>query len=682
MLIENFETYYTSYNGISSLLKTFCLKDILESVAHSLRTDIHSLSNYPMGGNSKGKTNGCYLFVLKDLIKNISRYDTVFEMLADNTSKLVFTRLMQFRLIPDMRFVQAAYDKEHPQYFDKTLVHCTKDEVFVDCGGFTGDTVEEYIRQYEQYKTIYVYEPSNDNIEHCRSNTSKYPNIILRNCGVGEKSEALPISNSMSSSSFTGTVEDGDLIPIVSLDEDIKEKITFIKMDVEGFEIPALLGAKNHIKNDTPKLAICTYHILSDMWEIPLLIHSINPNYSYYFRHYNPDQNLETVVYAIPKTQTKLPAAPKQQYKALAIPHDFGWRNVELTKDCGLIPYLLYKNHSMDVTMLGAAREAYPYLDTYVKGLHMELLPTGSEYEKNQYILQHGTEYDCLILRGPYDSNIDVAVNYKKVNPTGKIYMGLDANSYWMDGILWDTKRFRSLLDSCDVIATSCHAMQKHLNEKWPWKIEYIPNGFYSWSETITPPDFNKKENIILTVGRLGTVEKATDLLLEAFALIADKIPDWSLRLVGSIEESFQPYMDSYFQMHPQLRNRITFAGMISDKNALFAEYVKAKIFTLTSPQEGGTPNVIAEALLGGCAIAVTKFDAWEDAIDNGRCGMAAERDNISDIANMLLSLCRSNKLEQFSDHAYQYALRNFDMNHIVSKIYELLYGGESTWLK
>ena len=82
-----------------------------------------------------------------------------------------------------------------------------------------------------------------------------------------------------------------DNIEIVSLDEDIQEPVTYIKMDVEGFEIPAIIGAKNHIRNDRPKLAICTYHIISDIWEIPKLIKCIAPDYRFYLRHYMKTQN-------------------------------------------------------------------------------------------------------------------------------------------------------------------------------------------------------------------------------------------------------------------------------------------------------------------------------------------------------------------------------------------------------
>ena len=49
----------------------------------------------------------------------------------------------------------------------------------------------------------------------------------------------------------------------------------------------------------------------------------------------------------------KEPPARRTRVVAMA-PYERGWSNVELVKDCGLIPYLLYKNHGCDVTMVGA----------------------------------------------------------------------------------------------------------------------------------------------------------------------------------------------------------------------------------------------------------------------------------------------------------------------------------------
>lgn len=75
-------------------------------------------------------------------------------------------------------------------------------------------------------------------------------------------------------------------IKATSLDNDISEQITMIKMDIEGEEINALKGARNHIEIDKPKLMISVYHNYEDLVRIPKLIDELNPNYHFYLRFY------------------------------------------------------------------------------------------------------------------------------------------------------------------------------------------------------------------------------------------------------------------------------------------------------------------------------------------------------------------------------------------------------------
>lgn len=215
--------------------------------------------------------------------------------------------------------------------------------------------------------------------------------------------------------------------------------------------------------------------------------------------------------------------------KAVFIPGYPSICNAQLLKDCGLIPLFLHKNYGMDSTMLTAKADNYSYIDTYAKGLKIEYLETGSVEEKVQYLKKEAKSIDLLILFGGYDTYCYIAPLYKELNPNGKIYLALDANSAWMDRIDFKRSQYVEFMNSCDIIATSCRTMQKHLNEKWIWKIEYISNGYIDYTGENIQPDITKKENTILTVGRNGTSQKRTDILLESFARIHKEIPDWNL---------------------------------------------------------------------------------------------------------------------------------------------------------
>ena len=85
-------------------------------------------------------------------------------------------------------------------------------------------------------------------------------------------------------------------VPVVNLDESVDERITFIKMDIEGAEREAIIGAANHIRVDKPKMSICLYHRPDDIRIIVTMLNELNPNYQFFLRHYSL-KHKETVLY-------------------------------------------------------------------------------------------------------------------------------------------------------------------------------------------------------------------------------------------------------------------------------------------------------------------------------------------------------------------------------------------------
>ena len=281
--------------------------EIFASIAHEVGADAAAkLYEGVMGRHrDNNKTypevinKGVRIFGVFDVANNLDEYYKVFDLLEDDMSKTILNTLLLYRVLPIRSFLTSITDTANPHYFDKRIITPNSDEVFVDCGGYNGDTTESYISNMGSYKRIYVYEPETDNYNECLQNLSKYPNVIIRNAGVGEKSEVLSLKGHQYESSFVATGHEGKPTQVISLDEDITEPVTFIKMDVEGFEMEAIHGAKNHIQNGKPKLAISIYHYFSDLWEIPKLIHELDPSYKFFIRHYCDKWNVETVLYAV-----------------------------------------------------------------------------------------------------------------------------------------------------------------------------------------------------------------------------------------------------------------------------------------------------------------------------------------------------------------------------------------------
>jgi hypothetical protein len=91
----------------------------------------------------------------------------------------------------------------------------------------------------------------------------------------------------------------GQKINVKTIDSLQLDRLSFIKMDIEGAEINALKGAKMTILRDKPKLAICIYHSNDDMLQIPEFLFSLAPDYKFFIRQY--DLNREIVLYALPQ---------------------------------------------------------------------------------------------------------------------------------------------------------------------------------------------------------------------------------------------------------------------------------------------------------------------------------------------------------------------------------------------
>lgn len=151
-------------------------------------------------------------------------------------------------------------------YFDLDLIQC-HNEVFVDVGAYIGDTILDFIHSYGEnfYQKIYCYEMTYSTFQQLEQNLKDYKNIICRCKAVSNKKEILHMSPNSDSSSANTLSSDGLEVESVSLDFDITDTITMIKMDIEGAEEKAILGSKRHIQEDHPKLLISVYHNHEDL---------------------------------------------------------------------------------------------------------------------------------------------------------------------------------------------------------------------------------------------------------------------------------------------------------------------------------------------------------------------------------------------------------------------------------
>lgn len=235
-----------------------------------------------------------------DFLANKDEYIKTYDLLADEESKRIFEKIINFKISFDFTFMEGFFNNFDEQYFDKELIPDFKNITFLDGGAYVGDTLKQIIKNYPDYKKIYCAEPNALHLKIAKRDFGHLENVEFLNCGLGAKKESLEESNT---NQHHGS-HDYQATNTNTIDNLIDEKIDFIKLDIEGAEQDAIIGAKETIKKYTPLLAICIYHKANDWYKVPSLVLQINNEYEIYIRHYM-EGIYETVMYFIPKTLKK-----------------------------------------------------------------------------------------------------------------------------------------------------------------------------------------------------------------------------------------------------------------------------------------------------------------------------------------------------------------------------------------
>ena len=221
--------------------------------------------------------------------------------MEDEKSKNTFLKVIEGRLTADLDIAKQIYQKD--QYWPSDVIKFDKDETIIECGSSDGKTLRDMCDKLENnFHHIYCFEPDSQCQELLegviQQINSKNP-ISVIDKGVYKETATLCFENEKVDSGLSKVSDAGNAkIQVVALDEVMKEKVTYIKMDIEGGEYDALLGAAKIISSDKPKLAICVYHKDEDIINIPNLLKSLNPDYHFFMRHHNINMT-ETVLYAI-----------------------------------------------------------------------------------------------------------------------------------------------------------------------------------------------------------------------------------------------------------------------------------------------------------------------------------------------------------------------------------------------
>lgn len=355
-------------------------------------------------------------------------------------------------------------------------------------------------------------------------------------------------------------------------------------------------------------------------------------------------------------------------------------RNVNLVKEMGMIPYKLYKIFGYDSKIACYNLDDYTYLNDEVKGLKIDFIDNKfNSYSVDglRYLKRKAKKIDILQIFHVTLYSMFYAFYYKALNKKGKIYLKLDCSHKLVERILSLNKIeylfLNKYLDKVDLISVEQKEIFEKLKELLPRqkdKIINIPNGVdYDFLKTKhISYDYNKKENIILSVARVGAEEKNTEMLIEAFIKIKNiENLGWKLKIVGPIEDSFKKYIEDFYMKNPKMRDMVEFTGEINDREELFHEYEKAKIFSLTSKFESFGIAFIEAASLGDVIVSTDVGIAKELIKEEN--GAVVPIDDVKALTRELERFINKSDMEHCSLVTYKICRENFDWDKIIKNL-------------
>lgn len=355
--------------------------------------------------------------------------------------------------------------------------------------------------------------------------------------------------------------------------------------------------------------------------------------------------------------------------------------NVNLVKDMGMIPYKLYKKYNYKSTIVTFENGDYPYLKREVEGLKIEFVKNrfnSSSIDGGLHLLSNGSKIDILQIFHVTMSSLIYSIVYKMKNKHGKIYLKLDSSHKLVERIdglgNFGLKLLKYFFSKIDYISIEQKVLYEQLLKRLPYiknKLFILPNGvdFQYLSEVGLNYKYDEKKNIILSVARIGTEEKNTLMLMEAFAKIENiENSNWQLHLVGGIEKDFLKTIDEFFCKYPQLKEKVIFFGNIEDRYELYIKYREAKIFSLTSEFESFGIAFI-EAAAFGDVIVSTDVGIAKELIENNNGALVKSGDTEA-LSKKLEEYINKESLEKESLETYNYCRENFDWDKIVDKLY------------
>lgn len=239
---------------------------------------------------------GTEIFDRSFLNSHIDEINFAHSLLADDFSRRVFEGYVNFQFGGRIEILKEIETSENEIY--ENILSFNQKEAFIDIGAYRGDTVENFVKQTNgNYEKIVAAEPDFKTYQKLIKNCESLKNFTGVNAAITDSDGEIGFSALAGRQSAVG----GDnMIKALSLPTLCKDCIpTFIKIDSEGCELEILKGGEYILKNFKPKMNVAAYHKSEDIFRLPILINTINPEYKIHLRHHPYIPAWDTLFYCV-----------------------------------------------------------------------------------------------------------------------------------------------------------------------------------------------------------------------------------------------------------------------------------------------------------------------------------------------------------------------------------------------
>lgn len=220
---------------------------------------------------------------------NAKKYYENFELLEDEKSKDCMTAYLRCKMSENVDYIIDVFDGTI-NYFKNPVFALREDEVYVDVGAYTGDSLELFLKETDShYKKIYAYEPEEKNFLLLKKyvEAQGLKNVVCEQTGTWNRKEKLLFALDEESSGISQTALQNRSVEIEvnALDSLLgEEEVTLIKINFLSGVKETIEGMRRIMRQHKPKMVITVGFDESALLSIPVLIKDINPDYKLYLR--------------------------------------------------------------------------------------------------------------------------------------------------------------------------------------------------------------------------------------------------------------------------------------------------------------------------------------------------------------------------------------------------------------